>query len=161
MLLIDIFDERLINLDLRGTTKDTCFEELVGAIAALRADLDSAEMLSAIYDREAKMETSVMAGVAVPHGYCRGFEGIIGAIGLSRKGIDYCSAHHGPVHLLFLLLLGEGSRDTHLRVLSRLLHFLQSGAAAHIQQAKDPQEVRAILRDAPAGLAQGGGFVLP
>ncbi|MDR1787019.1 MAG: PTS sugar transporter subunit IIA [Treponema sp.] len=146
MLLIDIFDERLINLDLKGTTKDTCFEELVGAIAALRADLDSAEMLSAIYDRESKMETSVMAGVAVPHGYCRGFEGIVGAIGLSRKGIDYRAGDREPVHLLFLLLLGEGSRDKHLRVLSRLLRFLQSGAAARIQQARDPREVRALLR---------------
>jgi len=145
--LSEVFDERLIIIDLKGVTKRDCFEEMAGRIAAVRPGLDRDLIVAALNDREAKMDTAVMDGVAVPHGYYRQFREIIGAIGFSREGIDYGTGE--PVRLVFLLVLGEEARERekHLRVLSRLLGFLQSGALARLQKAKTPGEVHEILRE--------------
>ncbi|MDR1785040.1 MAG: PTS sugar transporter subunit IIA, partial [Spirochaetaceae bacterium] len=134
---------------LKGTTKDACFEELVERISAARPDLDKEKMLAAVKDREAKMGTSVMAGIAVPHGYYRGFNGIVGAIGFSRGGIDYQAADNRPVHLVFLLVLGEEARERHLLVLGELLEFLESEGASRIRGARNPRDVLNTFRESP------------
>ncbi|MDR0589466.1 MAG: PTS sugar transporter subunit IIA, partial [Spirochaetaceae bacterium] len=125
MRLAEVFDERLIKLNLTGTDKGTVFEELVEEISAFKPDLNQEEMLAAIGNREAKMNTSVAPGVAVPHGYVRGLNGIIGAVGFSRQGIEYKSQDSKPVHLVFMVLLGDGAQEQHLRVLSRILTFVK------------------------------------
>jgi mannitol/fructose-specific phosphotransferase system IIA component (Ntr-type) len=145
MLLADVFDKRLIKLDLESTDKDAVFEELTGEISVVRPELDQAEILAAIHDREAKMNTSVAPGVAVSHGYFHTLNGIIGAIGFSRKGIEYGAHDLKPVHLVFMLLLGEGAREQHIHVLSRILTFVNSGALSYIGEAGTPQKAYDIL----------------
>ncbi|MDR2630307.1 MAG: PTS sugar transporter subunit IIA [Spirochaetaceae bacterium] len=145
MLLADVFDERLIKLNLQSTDKDAVFEELIGEILAVKPELDRTEMLAAIYSREEKMGTSVAPGVAVPHGYFRGLNGIIGAVGFSRQGIDYEAHDHKPVHLVFMILLGDGAQEQHLYVLSRILSFVRSGALSYIGKAESSRKVYDIL----------------
>jgi mannitol/fructose-specific phosphotransferase system IIA component (Ntr-type) len=145
MLLADVFDTRLIKLNLDATNKDEMFEELTGEISALRPELDRERILAAIHEREAKMNTSVASGVAVPHGYFHGLDGIIGAVGFSPKGIEYGAHDSKPVHLVFMILLGEGAREQHLRVLSRIMRFVKAGALSYIKEAGTPQNAHDIL----------------
>jgi PTS system fructose-specific IIC component len=145
MLLTKVFDERLIKLNLEGRDKDAVFAELIGEIAALRPELDREKMLAVIHDREAKMNTSVAPGVAVSHGYFPGLDDIIGAVGFSPGGIEYGAQDHKPVHLVFMILLGDGMREQHLRVLSRILSFVNSGALTYIRDAGTPRNVHHIL----------------
>jgi mannitol/fructose-specific phosphotransferase system IIA component (Ntr-type) len=145
MILADVFDKRLIKLNLESTDKDAVFEELVGEISAVKPELKKTETLAAIRDREAKMNTSIASGIAVPHGYFPGLNGVIGALGFSREGIDYGAHDRKPVYLVFLVLLGGGAREHHLRVLSRIAAFAQSGALSYIGKAETPQNVYDIL----------------
>ncbi|MDR2150988.1 MAG: PTS sugar transporter subunit IIA [Spirochaetaceae bacterium] len=145
MILADVFDERLIKLDLEGTDKTTVFQELVEAIAAVKPELSREDMLSALHDREAKMQTALSGGIAVPHGYFHGLKGIIGALGFSRDGIDYGVSEAEPVHLVVMLLLGEGEHERHLRVLSRILTLIESGTLSQIKDSPNPHEVYKIL----------------
>jgi len=145
-MLAEIFNERFINLDLRSTTKDGCFEELVEGVAAWRPDLRKDDLLAAVKDREAKLETSVMTGVAVPHGACWGLKETFGAIGYSRSGIDYGARDSKPVHFVFMLFLDKDAPEKHLRILSRLLIFLKSGGLAQLQRAANPREAYDVLR---------------
>ncbi|MFP3089500.1 PTS sugar transporter subunit IIA [Treponema sp. TIM-1] len=87
----------------------------------VKPELDPVEMLTALNNREAKMNTSVAPGIAVPHGYFRGLDGIIGAVGFSRQGIEYGSHDNKLVHLVFMILLGDGAQEQHLHILSRIL----------------------------------------
>ncbi|MDR1363324.1 MAG: PTS sugar transporter subunit IIA [Spirochaetaceae bacterium] len=145
MLLSDIFDERLITLDLKGADKNAVFEELIAQISSVKPELSKEEMLNAIISREAKMPTSIAHGVAIPHGYFHGFSGIIGAMGFSRKGIDYEANDNKPVHLVFMLLLGDDAREQHLHVLSRILSFVKYGALSYIGEAENPKKAYAML----------------
>jgi mannitol/fructose-specific phosphotransferase system IIA component (Ntr-type) len=145
MLLNDIFNKQSIILNLESNTKEAVFTELVDAIAAVHPELDRDDMLAVIQDRENKMNTSVASSIAVPHGYYPGIESIVGAIGISKAGIDYDALDHKPVNLVFLIVMGESCREMHLHVLSRVLSMVKSGILKHIQEAKSPQEVNDIL----------------
>ncbi|GHV07350.1 hypothetical protein FACS189485_17560 [Spirochaetia bacterium] len=141
MILNDVFDKQLIRLDLEGSTKEEVFAELIDAMAELHPDFDRDEMLAVIEERENKMNTSVASGAAVPHGYYKGADDVVGAVGISKAGIDYDAPDQKPVHFIFLIIMGEASREKHLWVLSRVLSLINSGALADIQAAKSPQEV--------------------
>jgi mannitol/fructose-specific phosphotransferase system IIA component (Ntr-type) len=145
MLLSDVFDKRSIKLNLEGSTKEEVFAELIDAIAAIHPEFDQEEMLSVIQNRENKMNTSVASGVAIPHGCCPGINTVIGAIGISEAGIDYQAPDHMPVHLVFLIIMGEAAREKHLHVLNRVLSLINSEALARIRQARDPREVYELL----------------
>ncbi|MDR1300907.1 MAG: PTS sugar transporter subunit IIA [Treponema sp.] len=145
MGLADIFDTRLIKLNLESTDKAAVFEELSRTIAAVKPELNQGTMLAILHDREGKMNTSVAPGVAVPHGYFPGLNRIIGAVGFSLKGIEYSAPDHKPVHLVFMLLLGEGERKEHLHVLNQILTFVKFGALSYIRDAGTPQQAYDML----------------
>jgi mannitol/fructose-specific phosphotransferase system IIA component (Ntr-type) len=145
MMLSDIFDERLIELNLESVDKNAVFEELIGLISAVKPELNIKEMLDVVLQREAKMNTSIAPGVAIPHGCLRGLKGITGAVGFSRKGIDYAAYDNKSVHLVFMILFGDDAREHHLSVLSRISKFIKYGALSHIGEAGSPKKAYDIL----------------
>jgi mannitol/fructose-specific phosphotransferase system IIA component (Ntr-type) len=144
MPLSDVFGRELIKLGLESKTRDEVFEELIEVIAGRYREYDRQEMLEAVIARETQLNTAVLPGVAVPHGYYGVEGGIIGAIGFSREGIEYGGVE--PVHSVFMLLMDESSRERHLRVLSRLLDLFNSESFAMIRAAESPGEVYDVLR---------------
>jgi len=90
------------------------------------------------------MNTAIMPGIAVPRGYSGEVEGIIGAVGFSRSGIEYDN-DGGPVHLVFLLLMDESSQEKHLRAFHKLLEFLGSTSLADIGRAGTPRQLYDLL----------------
>ena len=145
MTLGDIFDECSIKLDIEAETKDAAFAELVEAITAAHPEFDKVEMLAALREREQKMSTGVAAGIAIPHCCCAGITTMAGAIGISRAGIEYDALDHKPVHVVFMLVMGEAAREHHLGVLNQIFSLVKSEAPALIRGAKNPQDVHEIL----------------
>jgi mannitol/fructose-specific phosphotransferase system IIA component (Ntr-type) len=143
MPLSDIFGRECIKLDLESETKDQVFEELIDVIAGSRPDYERRQMLDAVILRENLMNTAILPGVAVPHGYYSAVRGVVGALGFSRAGIEYGS--HEPVHAVFMLFMDKLSQERHLGVLSRLLELLNSKSFPAIQAAENPREVYDIL----------------
>jgi mannitol/fructose-specific phosphotransferase system IIA component (Ntr-type) len=144
MSLSDVFGQEFIKLDLESKTKDEVFAELIETIAGPHPEFDREEMLEALISRENRMNTAILPGVAVPHGYYGVAGGIVGAMGFSRTGIEYGSPE--PVHAIFMLLLDESSREYHLRVLGGLLELLNSPSFAVIRATESPREVYEVLR---------------
>jgi mannitol/fructose-specific phosphotransferase system IIA component (Ntr-type) len=142
--LSDTFGRERIKLDLEGRTKDQVFEELIDVIAESRPEYERREMLDAVILRENLMNTAILPGVAVPHGYYSAVRGIVGALGFSRTGIEYGSGE--PVHAVFMLFMDKLSQERHLGVLSRLLDLLNSKSFAAIQAAENLREVYDVLR---------------
>jgi len=145
-MLGDIFNPIRIKMNLEGITKADAFRELVETIAVSEPKYNRRKMLEAIIQRESKMNTIILPGVAVPHGYCSTVSGVIGAIGFSREGIEYDGPGQNPVHLLFLLLMDEKSREQHLQVFSRLLELLRSPALEEIRNKETPKELYDLVR---------------
>ena len=144
-MLSEIFDPKRITLNLLSKTKNDVLKELVSSINGSDSKLDKQELLDAIIMRENKMNTIIMPGVAIPHGYCNAVNGIIGAIGVSHGGIEFDRQDRNPVHLFFMLLMDESSREKHLQVLSRLLEVVNSKALGEIRGMGSSQELYKLL----------------
>jgi mannitol/fructose-specific phosphotransferase system IIA component (Ntr-type) len=145
MLLNEVFNKESINLNLKSTVKESVFVELVDTIADANPALNREQMLGIIQARENKMNSAVTSGVAIPHGCYPGINTVIGALGVSRNGIDYHTTDKKPVHVVFMIIMGEGCRETHLRVLNRILALINSEVLGFLQKAADPQEVHNML----------------
>ena len=49
----------------------------------------------------------------------------VGAIGISKEGIDYDSLDKAPVHVVFMILGSEGEAERHIQILKSLASVLQ------------------------------------
>jgi PTS system fructose-specific IIC component/PTS system nitrogen regulatory IIA component len=126
MFLQDVFQPEFIKIDIEAEDKDEAFEELVDHFC--QADRQSArdEILAALIQREAKMSTGIHKGIAVPHGKTSAVETIRGALGISRKGIDYDALDGEPVYLLFMVISPQEDSEKYLRILKRMAELLEN-----------------------------------
>jgi mannitol/fructose-specific phosphotransferase system IIA component (Ntr-type) len=146
MLLVKVFDKNAINMDLKSGTKQAAFEELLDSIRNVQPDLNTEEALEALTERESQMSTGIMPHVAVPHALCTSVRGAIGAIGISRPGIDYDALDGSPVHLIFMLLANPESCEQSLRVLKHLAQLLDRPQfTADLIRKKSVEEIQDML----------------
>lgn len=125
MLLGQIFPKETVVVNLESTEKDELFEELVETIHTYTGGFDRAAALNYLNDRESKMTTGIMHKVAIPHAMIPSFEGTVGAIGISREGIDYDSLDKAPVNLVFMIIGAENETERHIQILKQLATVLQ------------------------------------
>ncbi len=128
MQIHDVFVDNRIKIGLEAEDKEELFEELVDfLVQAYKIDCRK-EILQAIREREAKMSTGIMKGIALPHGKTDAIQmkGVLGVIGISKSGIDYDSLDGEPVHLVFMLVSSPDQSEQHLRVLKKLAALLEN-----------------------------------
>ena len=125
MVLGEIFLKDTVVLNLSSTEKDELFEELVETIHSHHPIFDKKIALEALNLREAKMTTGIMHSIAIPHALIPSMKGSIGAIGISREGIDYDSLDKAPVHAVFMIIGSENETEQHIQILKRLAAVLQ------------------------------------
>lgn len=125
MVLDKIFPKDTVVVNLESTEKDELFEELVESIHTYCPTLDRDEALTSLKAREEKMSTGIMHNVAVPHALITSLDKMVGAIGISKSGIDYDSLDKAPVHVVFMILGAEGDTEHHIQVLKQLALVLQ------------------------------------
>lgn len=146
MIFSKVFSSESVILDLQSKDKDSLFEELVNALYATDHSLDKEEILLSVKERESKMTTGIMHSIGVPHGNSKSVKGCIGAIGISRSGIEYESLDGQPVHFVFMLICGNGEDELHLEVLKMLATILQdSSFVEKLLGMKDSKDVIDLL----------------
>lgn len=145
-MLERVFSPKSIILNLESTEKDELFEEMVESIVSVQPTVDRAQAIAALKEREAKMSTGIMHDIAVPHGSCMTVQKTVGAVGISRKGIEYDSLDKAPVHLVFMLLSNSSETERHLEVLKVLAAILQNPAfAKELLEKQSAQEVFELM----------------
>ena len=126
MVLGRTFPKDTIVTNLSSSEKEELFEELLETIHSHYPNFDKSQALSALNAREAKMTTGIMHSIALPHALILSIKSSIGAIGISRQGIDYDSIDKAPVHVVFMILGSEGDTEHHIQILKQLATVLQT-----------------------------------
>ena len=139
MILDQVFSPESI-IELGNKDKDSVFEELVRALIKKHPEADEVKILNAVREREAKMSTGIMPGIAVPHGKSGTVKGVIGAIGISKEGIDYDSFDNKPVNLVFLIISSTSDCEYHLSVLTCLSALLKKNGFVEEMLAQNTSE---------------------
>lgn len=155
MLLGEIFPKDTIIVNLESTEKDELFEELVEKIRSCCPELDRKEALDDLNERESKMSTGIMHNVAIPHAQVSSIKTTVGAIGISRNGIDYDSLDKAPVYLVFMILGSENEAERHIQILKSLASVLQiPGFVSKMTNCNSASEVYKFLCDSEESLIQ-------
>ena len=148
MRLSDFLSENVIKINLEAEDKMEAIEELIDLLISeheisLR---DRDNILGVVFQRERSISTGVGEGIAIPHGSIDVIDDIIGAIGISSKGIDFDSFDGAPVYIVILLLVPKTKFGKHIKTLAQIARILgQVSIRNSICSAGSSEKVLSIL----------------
>jgi len=127
MQIMDFLSKKAIVLDLKSVKKEEVIKELVDALitAGEIEKRHKTKLIDALMARESLGSTAIGQGIAIPHAKCDCVENLLGAFGLSRKGVDFDSLDGEPAHIFFLLVAPQDSAGPHLKALARISRLLK------------------------------------
>jgi PTS system nitrogen regulatory IIA component len=119
MQLSEFLDFDAIKPSLSGGNKRALLQQMA-QFAAGRLQVDAAEILSSVSERERLGSTGFGQGVAIPHGKIDGLARIYCMFARLSEPVDYRAIDGQPVDLIFLLLSPPDAGAEHLKALAAI-----------------------------------------
>lgn len=119
-MITKLINENLIVLDLKATSKDAVFKELVDVFYELNKISSKEQFLEDIKAREELGNTGFEDGVALPHAKSAAVIEPAVVIGVSKAGIEYGAEDGNPSKLFFMIASPDGGDNHHIEVLAEL-----------------------------------------
>ena len=148
MKIMDFLSEDAISVDLKSVNKTDGIKELVDLlISAGEVDKkDKSKLVELLLAREALGSTAIGHNVGIPHAKADCIKKLVGAFGLSRKGVDFDSLDGEPVYIFFLLLAPQDSAGPHLKALARISRLIKDKYFRDtLRQLKDKKDVARVI----------------
>ncbi len=163
-MITSLINEHLICLDLKATSKEDVFNEMIEILHIQGRIGDKAQFLSDIWAREELGNTGFEEGVALPHAKSAAVIEPAVAIGVSRSGIDYGAEDGLPSRLFFMIASPDGGANHHIEVLAELSSkLLEEGFIEAFLKAITPAEALSLLLEkkeaAPIQVANKGFLI--
>ncbi len=165
-MITKLINEDLIKLDLKASSKEDVFKELVAVLHAQGRISDQTQFLADIKAREELGNTGFEDGVAIPHAKSAAVIEPAVVIGVSKSGIEYGAEDGLPSKLFFMIASPDGGDNHHIEVLAELSSkLIEDGFIdAFLDAANSPDALALLLAkeepqpvaDAPANQ----GFVI-
>ncbi len=147
MNLSSVLAPERIKLNLLGTRKEDVIAELCDLAVTSGRVHDRNEVLRLFYAREDLKSTGIGHGVAIPHAQSEKVEGIVVALGVSSRDIDYQALDHQPVHIVFLIAAETHQSIPYLSLLSRISRIMRKEDTRNrLVNAASPEEVLDIIQ---------------
>ena len=148
MKLLDILPKESIISELRGRSKHEVLEELTDALLKHKPQLDRAQVVEVLLERERLGSTGIGDGIAIPHGKIKDLDQLALSFGRSTTGVDFESMDGKPAHFFFLLVAPENCAGIHLRALAKIARFLKNSTIRkRLGAVQSQDEVAAILQE--------------
>jgi PTS system nitrogen regulatory IIA component len=148
MKVLEFLDPGSICLELKSQSKPDVILELCELLKANGKIKDLPTVSAALMEREKLGSTGIGQGVAIPHGKSDSATSLIGALGISRKGVQFDSLDGEPVHVIFLLVAPNDSSGQHLKALARVSRLLKDKFFRQaLKEAKLPSDIEKIIRE--------------
>jgi fructose-specific phosphotransferase system IIA component len=149
MDLGDILSKAQIITDLRATNRWEAIDELINNLVATgKITPENQEAIAAVVKkRETSMSTGIGFGIGIPHASTDLITEVVGALGRSKKGVNFDALDNQPVNLVMLFLVPQGQFQKHLHTLAniaKLLHKAEFRQA--LEQAPDADAMLQIVR---------------
>lgn len=142
MKISDLLVTDVVILDLKATTKQAAFEEMIDRLYDAGRITDKQAFMQGILAREAQTTTGLGDGIAMPHSKNSAVKLPTVVFARSEKGVEYDAMDGQPVHLLFMIAVPADANNTHLEALASLSRFLlQDGFMDELKAAQTPEAV--------------------
>ncbi|MBE4201643.1 PTS fructose transporter subunit IIABC [Vibrio parahaemolyticus] len=145
-MITKLINEDLIKLDLKASSKEDVFKELVAVLHAQGRISDQTQFLSDIKAREELGNTGFEDGVAIPHAKSAAVIEPAVVIGVSKSGIEYGAEDGLPSKLFFMIASPDGGDNHHIEVLAELSSkLIEDGFIDAFLGAANSQDALALL----------------
>src|SRR6202040_1569674 len=143
MDLADILSKEQIITDLQAANRWEAIDELINNLVATgKIKPENHEAIAAVVKkRESSMSTGIGFGIGIPHASTDLIYEVVGALGRSKKGINFDALDNQPVNLVMLFLVPQGQFQKHLHTLANIAKLLHK------------KEFRQALEEAPSAEA--------
>lgn len=151
MKLNEIIDRKAIVSELKSEDRDAAIMELIDALAAAGQIKDEHRDLTmlALLKREAVASTALGNEVAIPHAKVKFSNNFCGALGVSRKGIDFAATDGRFVHVIFLFLSPDHAISGHLQLMAHIAAIARNYRYVKLlRQARTVREIKELIDDA-------------
>jgi fructose PTS system EIIBC or EIIC component len=119
--LTDITNERLIDIELKGSNRDDVIDEMIAKLEKEGVLDSSKQFRDAIISRENESSTGIGMNIAIPHGKSSAVSEPRVVFGLKQEGIDWNSLDGTKARLIFMIAVPKESEgDAHLKILQML-----------------------------------------
>ena len=149
MKITDFLRERAISVDLQAKDKEGVIREMVQLLvkAGEIKPAEEEKIVPVLLAREALGSTGIGQGVGIPHGKSNVVRQLVGAFGVSRRGVNFDSLDGEAAQIFFLLLAPEDSAGPHLKALARISRLLKDRYFREsLKEAKEEKQVIRIIQ---------------
>jgi mannitol/fructose-specific phosphotransferase system IIA component (Ntr-type) len=104
-------------------------------------------IVGVVKKRESSMSTGIGFGIGIPHASTDLIQEVVGALGRSKKGMEFDALDNQPVNLVVLFLVPQGQFQKHLHTLAsiaKLLHVKEF--RQELEQASDAAGMFEVIK---------------
>src|SRR5579859_7518297 len=150
MELGDILSKEQILTDLRATNRWEAIDELISNLVTTgKIKSENREAIAAVVKkRESSMSTGIGFGIGIPHASTDLIQEVVGALGRSRKGVNFDALDNQPVNLVMLFLVPQGQFQKHLHTLANIAKLLHKADFREaLEKSADAEAMLAVIRE--------------
>jgi mannitol/fructose-specific phosphotransferase system IIA component (Ntr-type) len=150
MDLGDILSKDQIIPDLQAADRWQAIDELINNLVATgKIKAEHREAITAVVrKRETSMSTGIGFGIGIPHASTDLIYEVVGALGRSKKGVDFNALDNQPVHLVMLFLVPQGQFQKHLHTLANIAKILHKAEFRQaLEQAPDAEAMLRVIKE--------------
>jgi mannitol/fructose-specific phosphotransferase system IIA component (Ntr-type) len=150
MELGDILSKEQIITELQATDRWQAIDELIkNLVSTGKIKQQNYEAISAVVKRrESSMSTGIGFGIGIPHASTDLITEVVGALGRSKKGINFDALDNQPVNLVMLFLVPQGQFQKHLHTLANIAKLLHKADFRRaLEEASSAEAMLQIIRD--------------
>ena len=146
MKIVDFLSEDSIIVSMGSIEKNGVLDELLSQLAKAGKIRDKKKILDSLSEREKLGSTGIGQGIAVPHTKTDQVDELVGALGISKKGVDFESLDGEPVYLIFLVLAPIKATGIHLKALAKTARLLKDRVFRNsLRDCTNPAEAIKII----------------
>lgn len=149
MELGDILTKDQILTDLQATNRWEAIDELINNLVVTgKIKPEHHDAISAVVKkRESSMSTGIGFGIGIPHASTDLIYEVVGALGRSKKGVNFDALDNQPVNLVMLFLVPQGQFQKHLHTLANIAKLLhRADFRQALERAPDQETMLQIIR---------------
>ena len=150
MELADILTKDQILTELQATDRRQAIDELIGNLVTTgKIQSQHREAIAAVVKkRENSMSTGIGYGIGIPHASTDLISEVVGALGRSRKGVNFDALDNQPVNLVMLFLVPQGQFQKHLHTLANIAKILHKAEFRQaLEQAPDAEAMLRVIKE--------------
>ena len=161
MKLSEIIPSEAVIPKLKGTERDEAILEIVEHLVEKKklTEDQKDDLIVEFLKREALGTTAIGHGVAIPHVKTDKVKDFMGALAISRSGVEF-SPDEPPVHVIFLFLSPARAVSGHLKLLAHIGGILRhENYVTKLKDARSRDDLIELVRDAERmifGEGEGG-----